>query len=63
VVLEALAEDELMLVDDAGAVAGDVGGADVDESPQRLAGRAELERVAGAVDVDAAGEPEGTARS
>ena len=57
-VLEALAHDQLVLVDDARARAGDVGGADVDEPLELSAARQKLEHVAGALDVDALGELE-----
>ena len=45
-----------MLVDDAGAIAGDVGGADVVEPLEPLGGAAEGEDVAGTLDVDAMGD-------
>src|SRR4029079_13005068 len=56
VVLEALTAIELVLVDDAGPVAGDVGGADVVEPLEALDGSAEGEDVAGPLDVDAMGD-------
>ena len=57
-VLELLAHDELVLVDDAGALARDVGGGDVGEPLEVPRGAAEVEHVAGAVDVDALGDLE-----
>jgi hypothetical protein len=59
VVLEALSTVELVLVDDAGAIAGDVGGADVVEALESLGGPAEREDVAGSLDVDAVGDAGG----
>ena len=52
-VLEALAERELVLVDDAAAPARDVGGARVDEALEPVGAEAEVEHVAGTADVDA----------
>ena len=59
VVLEVLPHDQLVLVDDAGAQAGHVGGADVGEMLELLRGEAELEHVAGALDVDLLGQLDG----
>ena len=51
----ALADGELIFADEAGAFAGDVGGADVGEAAQVGRGGGEVEYAAGAFDVDVAG--------
>jgi hypothetical protein len=63
VILEALTHGQLVLVDSAGALARDIGGADVHEPLQALTGRAKLEDVASPLHVDPLSDSAGTARS